>query len=111
MFEIVFGTQAGSIYHGAFNFNDEGKLEMLEKFEMVLELPEARAILDLKVAQLGDSNLLLAVTDSCLYQFAGAESVRTVLQTAGKDQSLITKHMLMIEASVQGLENARSMSE
>lgn len=66
VFEVVFGTEAGGIYHAAF-FAQDGKLEMLEKFEMVLELPEARAILDLKVAQLGDSCIVLAVTDSCLY--------------------------------------------
>ena len=106
----MFGTEAGGIYHAAFVV-EEGRIEVLEKFECVVELPEARAILDIKVAQLSDSSLILAVTDSCLYQFAGAEQTRTVLQTAGKDPTSITKHMLMIEASVQGLDNARSVSE
>jgi len=66
IFEVVIGTETGSIYHAALAFSD-GNLEILEKFELMLELPDARTILDLKICQHKESFMVLAITDSTLY--------------------------------------------
>lgn len=117
MFELVFATQDGSIFHSALAYDaDTGKLEILEKFDCMLELPDSRAILDLKIVRIQESFMVLAVTDNCLYQFCGEGMLRSVLQSYKpggeyRDASLINKHMLMIEASVQGLDSSRQVTE
>lgn len=56
------------------------RLDYFESFECLLELPDSRAILDVKVASPGfNQNIILAITDSSLYQFSGEGVVRNVL--------------------------------
>ena len=80
VFEIVLATQDGSIFHAALGYDpDEGKLEFIEKFECMLELPDSRAILDLKIVRVQESFMVLAATENCLYQLCGQGMLRDVL--------------------------------
>ena len=53
---------------------------MVENFTSVIEIPDAKAILDLKIANLSMSqNIVLAVTESSLYQFSGENVLKSML--------------------------------
>jgi hypothetical protein len=45
------GTKDGKIYHAAFDYS-QGNLEVADPFSCVLEIPDAKAILDLKAANI-----------------------------------------------------------
>lgn len=49
LFEIIFGTQDGRIFHAVLEYSNN-RLEIIENFACVVEVPENRAILDLKIA-------------------------------------------------------------
>ena len=50
-FEILLGTQDGQIYHAALEYSNAG-LDVAEHFTSVIEIPDAKAILDLKIASM-----------------------------------------------------------
>ena len=78
-FDLLVGTQDGQIFHALVEYNeDAGQTYPLtyppdETFASVLELPDAKAILDLKIATVRDASQLpvwtvvLAATESGLY--------------------------------------------
>ena len=77
-FEILLGTHDGQIYHAALEYGNG--LEIVEPFSHVLELPTGKAILDLKIAAITfEEQMVLAVTDSSLYQFTGEGMLRKML--------------------------------
>ena len=49
LFEILLGTQDGRIFHAVLAY-EGAKLEIIESFACVVELPENRAIQDIKIA-------------------------------------------------------------
>ena len=68
VFEILVGTTDGQIFHASIEFDPARGLEIFEPFESVLELPNAKAILDLKVAKINyESIIIMAITESNLY--------------------------------------------
>lgn len=81
VFEILLGTSDGQIYHASIEFDPHRGLDIFEPFESVLEIPNAKAILDLKVAKISyDSIIVMAITESNLYQFSANTSlIKTLL--------------------------------
>jgi hypothetical protein len=70
VFEILVGTTDGQIFHASIEFDPDSArgLDIFEPFESVLELPNAKAILDLKVAKINyESIIIMAITESNLY--------------------------------------------
>ena len=66
-FEILLGTKDGQIYHTAMEYSD-GSLEVFEHLSSVIELPEAKEVLDIKIASFADDEkVVLAVTETTLY--------------------------------------------
>jgi hypothetical protein len=59
----------------------------------VVEMPGAGPVLDIKIANLTyDQSIVLAVTESSLYQFSGSCVLKSMLQECNKDQSQIIKN-------------------
>lgn len=111
LFEIILGTQDGRIFHAVLEYSNN-KLEIIENFACVVELPENRAILDLKIASFeGQQFMVLAITESSLYQFSGEGVIRGVLEEYKSNPSLISKNMLTLEVSMGGSEDQRRQSE
>lgn len=77
-----------------------------------MEIPNAKSILDIKAAKISDESLVvLAVTDSNLYQFSGNFSViKILLQECAKDSQIITKNSLAIDGSLSGLSQSRQIT-
>jgi len=50
-FELLLGTQDGQIFHAALEYSQHG-LEVVEPFTSVIEIPDAKAILDIKIAHI-----------------------------------------------------------
>jgi hypothetical protein len=74
----------------------------------VIELPDAKAILDLKIANISMSqNIVLAVTESSLYQFSGENVLKSMLQDCNRNSQSILKNQLTLEASIQAVDQAR----
>lgn len=106
-FEILLGTHDGCIYHAAFEYSSqrlrEGKqpFEVVEEFTCVLEVPDSKAILDIKMANINfDSYVVLAVTESSLYQFSGENVFKNLLLEYKGNSTRISKHQLTLEASI-----------
>jgi len=53
-FEIVLGTLDGQIFHAALDYSN-GSIEVVEPFTFMLELIDAKAILDIKIASISFS--------------------------------------------------------
>jgi len=84
----------------------------VEPFTCVLEIPDAKAILDLKIVNINfGQNVVLAVTESSLYQFSGENMIKNMLLEYKKNTALIQKNQLTLEASIQGVDQARQISE
>jgi len=99
-FEIVLGTQDGQIFHAVLEYSG-GRFEVIENFTNVLELPDGKAILDLKVASIGSSqHIVMAITDSSLYQFQGEQMIKALLLNYKNDKSSIMKSQLTLEATI-----------
>lgn len=62
---------------------------MVEPFTSVIEIPDAKAILDIKIANVQGHNVVLAITESSLYQFSGASMIQSMLQHYQKNKALI----------------------
>ena len=59
----------------------------------MIELPDAKAILDLKIASLGMyQNIVLAVTESSLYQFSGENVLKSMLEECNKNSQNFIKN-------------------
>lgn len=110
LFEILLGTQDGQIFHAALLYCD-GQLEVIEPFESVLELTDSKAILDIKMARVSfDQHVILAVTESSLYQLSGDYTFRNLLLEYRNDKAMLQKSQLTLEATVRGLDQQRSIS-
>mmetsp|Transcript_34579 Transcript_34579/g.52888 ORF Transcript_34579/g.52888 Transcript_34579/m.52888 type:complete len:268 (+) Transcript_34579:218-1021(+) len=106
-FQLLVGTRDGQIYHAALEFSPAG-LELVEPFSSVLEIPDAKPILDLKIASITfDQNIVLAVTESSLYQFTGENILKSMLLDYKQNPGLITKHQLTLDATIQANDEAR----
>jgi len=65
----------------------------VEEFTCVLEIPDSKAILDLKMANINfDSNIVLAVTESSLYQFSGENIFKNLLLEYKSNPAAIMKN-------------------
>jgi hypothetical protein len=90
------------------DFSPNSGLEVTEDFTSVIEIPDAKAILDLKIANLNmNQNIVLAVTESSLYQFSGENMLRIMLQECNKNSQNILKNQLTLEASIPSVDQAR----
>ena len=80
----------GQIFHAVLEYtkdHKEARIEVLEPFTFMLELIDAKAILDIKIASFGyDQNIVLAVTETSLYQFCGDTMIKGVLEVYGKSK-------------------------
>jgi hypothetical protein len=77
----------------------------VDQFESVIEIPDAKAILDVKIASFSSfKNIILAVTESSLYQFHGDNVIKDVLQQYSKNNQKMLKHQLTIEASISNVD-------
>ena len=54
--------------------------------------------------------MVLAVTESSLYQFSGENVIRNLLLEYKSDKGMLQKSQLTIEASVQGMDMQRHIS-
>lgn len=109
VFEILLGTQDGQIFHAVVEYSPAG-FEVLEPLTCVLELPDGKAILDIKIANISfGQNIVLAVTDSSLYQFAGESMIKNLLMRYKGDRSMISKSQLTLDNTIQGSDMARHM--
>lgn len=64
-------------------------------------MPDSRPIIDIKIASLGyTSNIILAITESSLYQFSGESNIRGVLQSYRGNAQLISRNVLTLEANI-----------
>ena len=88
VFDIVFATQDGRIFHAEICYED-GKLEFFEEFECFVDnLADSRPIIDIKVAAFRETQkqtMILVATQINVYQFVGNGSVRAVLEEARKE--------------------------
>lgn len=111
LFEIILGTQDGRIFHAVLEYQNN-RLEIIENFACVVELPEHRAILDLKIASFESQQfMILAITESSLYQFSGEGVIRGVLEEYKSNPQLISRNMLTLEVSMSGFDDHRRNSE
>ena len=109
-FDILLGTQDGQVFHAALDYSD-GNFEVLEPFANVLELPDGKAILDIKIASIGFAqNIVLAITDSSLYYISGEYMIKELLMIYKQDKSKIMRSQLTLEATIQGVDLARHIS-
>ena len=79
----------------------------------MVELPENRAILDLKIASFKETEqfMILAITESSLYQFSGEGVIRGILEEYKSSPQLISKNMLTLEVSMGGADGQGRQSE
>lgn len=68
-FEVVLGSEEGHIFHGAIQVDkDKGYFpDVCEPFKPVLQTPEYSSVLDIKVTQIKDVYLVLAISATKLY--------------------------------------------
>jgi len=79
------------VFHAALDYSD-GNFEVLEPFANVLELPDGKAILDIKIASIGFAqNIVLAITDSSLYYISGEYMIKELLMIYKQDKSKIMR--------------------
>lgn len=57
-----------------------GMLQEVEPFKVVLQTPEYSPICDIQMAKVKDVYLILAISETKLYQFTGMESIDSTLQ-------------------------------
>ena len=74
MFEVLIGTEDGHILHGAIESKATraGNIEVIKPFSSVIET-SYESISDIKIAQINSFVLVLAVSETMLYQFAGKD--------------------------------------
>lgn len=109
-FEILLGTVDGQIFHAALEYVN-GTFDVVEPLECVLELTDYKPILDLKIAKVNfDQNMVLAVTESSLYQFTGDTVVKSVLLNYKNSKEMLKRSQLTLEANVQELDRQRAVS-
>jgi len=71
IFEVLIGSEDGQIFHACIQVTED-QVEILDgEFKQVLETVDFRPILDIKIAKINNNYLVLAVTDSSLYQLLG----------------------------------------
>ena len=72
MLDVLIGAEDGHILHGAIETKGTraGNIEVLRPFSSVIET-SFEPILDIKVTRIKKFILVLAVTETMLYQFAG----------------------------------------
>mmetsp|Transcript_7263 Transcript_7263/g.6393 ORF Transcript_7263/g.6393 Transcript_7263/m.6393 type:complete len:167 (+) Transcript_7263:357-857(+) len=75
-FEVLLGTEEGQIFHTCMQYSSQG-LQVIDDFVCVMEMQDFRPILDIKMAKIHSKNLILAVSDSCFYQFIGDYDVKS----------------------------------
>ena len=54
--------------------------------------------------------MVLAITESSLYQFSGENMIRNLLLEYKADRSLISKSQLTLEATITGTDMARTIN-
>ena len=74
VFEVLIGTEDGHILHGAIESKATraGNIEVIKPFSSVIET-SYESISDIKIAQINSFVLVLAVSETMLYQFAGKD--------------------------------------
>lgn len=100
-FELLIGTDQGHILHGVFQVQDNGMIDVVQQFKIAIQTPEYTEIKDIRMTRIKEAYLVLAVSDTKLYQFAGISSLEETLDKYTKDYTLIQKHAIVISAKSQ----------
>ena len=124
-FEIILGTQDGEIYHARFETNVRGVefQEPYTHFHLVQDIPEVKAILDIKVVKieeqsrdsligaprsLGASMLILVLTETSIYQFLAESDIADAFKI---DHETLIKNKIMLDGSIQFIDQSKEVSE
>ena len=94
-FHLLAGTDKGQIFHAFATYNaSQHFLVVIDKFVQCIRL--GSAIHDLEVFLKDEITVVLAATESALYQFNG-DDIRRVLQTFGENVELAMQRCILIK--------------
>ena len=105
-FEILVGTEDGQIYHACLSFSaGKNTLDYIDTLKNVFETGDYRPILDLKIAKIGQRQVVLAISDhpTTLHQFQGGKgqmaTIKSCFNEYLQNPALIKEHTIRIDAS------------
>jgi hypothetical protein len=81
-----------------------------ESFKEVVSTPEYMPILEIKVTQVKETYLVLATSETKLYQFLGKESLRDTLSKYAGDVKKIQNHAIVISGKANQKQNDKKDS-
>ena len=100
VFEVLIGTEDGHILHGAIESKATraGKCDIIKEFSTVMET-QFESISDIKIARINSFVLVLAVSETILYQFAGKD-LDQMFATYSSNRRLVQEHSIVMSAKM-----------
>jgi len=98
VFEVLLGNDRGQIFHGCLQYTPKG-LQPFDQFTLVLEVSPPSPILDIKIGKIGSKSVIIAASESKLFQFVRDGSLKGIFSEYSSNPQLLKEHTINIDIS------------